>query len=173
MSVEREMTLTEYVGRLPEIHAARKELATLQAKVIEAEQARDFWQEQNEATSQQLIDCGKECYTLQARNKELEAECVAAKDYMVKCGEHSSLDAKRIAELEAAARWIPVEKGMHLPDEDAYIVRISRPKGYDFYAVAQQTEDGGLEDMDGVDIGYESRDISHWMPLPQPPSKGE
>jgi uncharacterized SAM-dependent methyltransferase len=39
MSVEREMTLTEYVGRLPEIHAARKELATLQAKVTELEKA--------------------------------------------------------------------------------------------------------------------------------------
>ena len=39
MSVEREMTLTEYVGRLPEIHAARKELATLQARIALLEKA--------------------------------------------------------------------------------------------------------------------------------------
>jgi hypothetical protein len=51
-----------------------------------------------------LREKNREIATLQARNKELEAECVAAKDYMVKCGEQSSLDAKRIAQLEAVAR---------------------------------------------------------------------
>ena len=56
------------------------------------------------------------------RIKELEAECVAAKDYMVKCGEQSSLDAKRIAELEAAARCAPVVVG-YVSYETAFYMR--------------------------------------------------
>jgi hypothetical protein len=108
---------------------------------------------------------------------------------------HDAIDAiwegeKRIAEAESASAshlleiekladenrglreqvryWYQADK-LPLPDEGSYLVIVERPKGFDFYAVAQQTEDGGMEDMDGQDLGYEASDISHWMPLPPPP----
>jgi Protein of unknown function (DUF551) len=71
---------------------------------------------------------------------------------------------------EQVRYWYRADK-LPLPDEGSYLVIVERPKDFDFYAVAQQTEDGGMEDMDGQDLGYEASDISHWMPLPPPPQE--
>jgi len=39
MTAEREMTLHEWVGKLPEIHLARKELVAMQERIAELEKA--------------------------------------------------------------------------------------------------------------------------------------
>lgn len=72
----------------------------------------------------------------------------------------------RIAELEAAARWIPVEE--RLPDDDGHYI----------VAVGEHVSRSPIDwtDRDVYECVYSgvgwhtANDVTHWQPLPQPPS---
>ncbi len=72
----------------------------------------------------------------------------------------------RVAELEAAQRWIPVTE--RLPEDDTVILGLfmeySRPQICAFRRYGK----GWIEENDGDT--YHSG-ITHWMPLPQPPKE--
>jgi chromosome segregation ATPase len=96
MSVEREMTLNEYVGRLPEIHAARKELAELETEI---------------ATLQERITREEETSRLlRAVNIKYEQRIAAQAAEIAELNE-------RIGVLENAVRWACGETDFRLRRE--------------------------------------------------------
>ncbi len=72
--------------------------------------------------------------------------------------------------------WISV-KDKPLVDFDDYellvddVVFMFIPlNGGDYYiCLGQVSETGGIEDEDGECLGYRAEDVSHWMPMPEPP----
>ena len=97
----------------------------------------------------------------------------------------ASLEAadKRIAELEAAQRWIPV--GERLPDDvGSYLVYYHEwsngdflPKYDDYRIRVMRFRNNGKWRMpvctDKRCEADTNRDVTHWQKLPQPPQKGE
>ena len=88
----------------------------------------------------------------------------------IKVKEHAAADAleaadKRVKELEAAQRWIPVGE--------------RPPEGYeDEEEVLTFDEHGNVEGFPASHIPiwnghHPTHKITHWRPLPQPPQKGE
>ena len=89
---------------------------------------------------------------------------------------------KRIAELEAAQRWIPVEErlpedvgsylvyyhewssGNFLPEYDDYRIRVMRFMNNGKWCMPVCTDKRCEADT--------NRDVTHWQHLPQPPQKG-
>ena len=82
---------------------------------------------------------------------------------------------KRIAELEARLTWKPIDE--NTPDQDAHFrglwVRRLRDSTTTvkewqcFYGYVD--DDGEWACIDGGDCGWETSDLTHWMPLPTPP----
>ena len=73
----------------------------------------------------------------------------------------------RIAELEEAQRWIPVSE--RLPEDRATVLVAFKNR-----EILTATYYGHYEGFGGVenywDIeGWHSGEVTHWMPLPQPP----
>ena len=73
---------------------------------------------------------------------------------------------KRIAELEAAERWIPVEE--RLPDDHTVVVGIDFRYGTLWDAITCHYNDEH-EAWYGEWSGLVIDDITHWRPIPQPP----
>jgi len=73
---------------------------------------------------------------------------------------------QRIATLEASLRWIPVSDTMKLPPDREHVLvswcgRVYR--GYHIMLVREWSVDGMFFHGDNYD------EITHWMPLPNPP----
>ena len=69
----------------------------------------------------------------------------------------------RIAELEAAQRWIPVEE--RLPEKGNLVIGITDYCGYVFFEIVD-------DDGQGIVLHPYRRcqgKVTHWMPLPNPP----
>ena len=87
-------------------------------------------------------------------------------DYKRLLFENRNLTA-RIAELEAAQRWIPVSE--RLPEDRVTILaafnnrEILTAKYYKYYEGF-----GSVENYWRIE-GWHSGNVTHWMPLPQPP----
>jgi hypothetical protein len=104
---------------------------------------------------------------MQARIKELEQELLDMSE-SVAFGVSNTVKAQadRIAELEAAARWIPVEE--RVPDytgKEVYVVVSWH--GSQSEARDQITQNGTWK--------YAGKLVTHWrpaFPLPQPPTRG-
>lgn len=75
---------------------------------------------------------------------------------------------KRIAELEAERRWIPVSE--RLPEEDDNYLILAFIDGIgEYYSVAQYIEGFFFDEYDN-----KTNDVDFWYPLPKPPeSEGE
>lgn len=74
---------------------------------------------------------------------------------------------KEIERLRKAQRWIPVSE--RLPEVD---------KEYGDVDVLVYTDEGIIEATtydkdDGWGLWVEAGEVTHWMPLPEPPGKGE
>jgi len=89
------------------------------------------------------------------------------------CGSYSTVDRwntrpiedalnARIAELEAARRWIPV--GERLPEENQQILSTDGKEFYLDYYARWEGKDNPPCFCDGL-----SWAVTHWMPLPEPP----
>lgn len=79
---------------------------------------------------------------------------------------------ERIAELEAKVpRWIPV--GERLPEHGVQVLGALRGCGSGRYNISRINYNKHAEDYDweadGFEIGY-CWDVTHWMPLPEPPT---
>ena len=70
---------------------------------------------------------------------------------------------RRIAELEAERRWIPV--GERLPTEDGYYWALDIFKQEQKYKFVQ----GKWRDQSGMLVEYLATRVTHWMPLPESP----
>lgn len=68
----------------------------------------------------------------------------------------------RIAELEAAQRWIPVAEQIPEENEEGYLIC---NKDYVYKA---WIEEGIFRDAEGFSIS-----ATHWRPLPEPPKEDE
>ena len=97
--------------------------------------------------------------------------------------ENSLKADRRIAELEAAQRWIPVKErlpddvgsylvyyhewsnGDFLPKYDDYRIRVMRFMNNGKWCMPVCTDKRCEADT--------NREVTHWQPLPQPPQKGE
>ena len=84
---------------------------------------------------------------------------------------------KRIAELEAAQRWIPVTERLPEDGNDVLVTYLGytdkKPYSDDVakWSLELNGYNGGwLWSLDDSDVEVE---ITHWQPLPQPPQKGE
>lgn len=73
---------------------------------------------------------------------------------------------KRIAELEAAQRWIPVSE--RLPEENQQILSTDGKEFYLDYYARWEGKDNPPCFCDGL-----SWAVTHWMPLPKPPEVEE
>ena len=85
---------------------------------------------------------------------------------------------KRIAELEAAQRWIPV--GERLPAVSEYrngdkFKSMDSNELVPFLVCCEDTEIPFRAFYDGKNWGdgWGKQNVTHWQPLPQPPQKGE
>lgn len=85
-----------------------------------------------------------------------------------------------ISALREQPRWISVEE--RLPEESGRYLVLEKCFGYIVARLASWTHyyDGGEEDFRGRSLWYdydseygdfEVRDITHWMPLPEPPKE--
>ena len=87
---------------------------------------------------------------------------------------------KRIAELEAAQRWIPVKE--RLPENDLpsgskkkqikVLTAIKNSKGVYTVRTQLRMRDYWIQRPDEWAWKYSGGDITHWQKLPQPPQKG-
>ena len=71
---------------------------------------------------------------------------------------------KRVAELEAAQRWIPVSE--RLPEENVTVLVVTKRNRNPVVAWMRL----GFWRSRGVDFALS---VTHWMPLPQPPEVQE
>ena len=69
----------------------------------------------------------------------------------------------RIAELEAAQRWIPVSE--RLPKENAPVLVLTVLGGMFVDFIHGKSVVTGNPDFYELDI----EDVTHWMPIPEPP----
>jgi hypothetical protein len=76
-----------------------------------------------------------------------------------------------IAELEAAQRWIPVSE--RLPEDRATILAAFKNREILTATYYKRYEGfGGVENYWHIE-GWHSGNVTHWMPLPQPPEERE
>ncbi len=73
----------------------------------------------------------------------------------IKLKERAEAAEAKVAELEAARRWIPVSDG--LPEKDGYYLGWSSTYGFEFVY------------FDTLFGGGRLSGVTHWMPLPEPP----
>jgi len=104
---------------------------------------------------------------------ELVSACVAFGREQEPIGVQARIDAAlcalkaHIAELEAAQRWIPVSE--RLPEDRVTILaafnnrEILTAKYYKYYEGF-----GSVENYWRIE-GWHSGNVTHWMPLPEPP----
>ena len=76
---------------------------------------------------------------------------------------------RRITELEAAQRWIPV--GDRLPRSNKP-VQVYMPKLYMSVQTGFYDRYYGEDDDEWYEHWVAPSEVTHWMPLPQPPEKG-
>ena len=77
----------------------------------------------------------------------------------------------RIAELEAAQRWIPVSE--RLPEDRATVLVAFKNREILTATYYKHYEGfGGVENYWHIE-GWHSGNVTHWMPLPQPPEVKE
>ena len=70
-----------------------------------------------------------------------------------------------IQQLEAQVpRWIPVEE--RLPDYDSTVLMFEQVGLFTAIAMGRLTRDEGFVTQDGFPA-----DVTHWMPLPEPPKE--
>lgn len=103
MSAQREMTLSEWVCKLPEIHSARKEFVSLQATV--AQQAERITRleaeiERKMAAGQVVLD---KLAALEAENKKLRTDLSNCDGELMHYMVDVAQQAERIKELEGIA----------------------------------------------------------------------
>ncbi len=122
--------------------------------------------------------CGPDSNALPSEftKRMLCVECGAYVDHTCRTPQFVLAMQKRIAELEAAQRWIPVSERLPTEDEMDWLeIAIVRMKDT-YISLAHVTDEFGLETWDGDDIGYEWRDVSYWRnsgPLPALPQEAE
>ena len=73
----------------------------------------------------------------------------------------------RIAELEAAQRWIPVSE--RLPEADGYYWTMDFFKQEQKYKYRQKK----WYDQSGMAVEFSATHVTHWMPLPKLPEVQE
>ena len=73
----------------------------------------------------------------------------------------------RIAELEAAQRWIPVSE--RLPEADGYYWTMDFFKQEQKYKYRQKK----WYDQSGMAVEFSATHVTHWMPLPKSPEVQE
>ena len=82
-----------------------------------------------------------------------------------------SLCDKWVCEVKSLPKWIPVTE--RLPEDNVHYVLCCGAKGGMFVGwVAVRSYDGGDKATAFVH-GGNGRNITHWMPLPEPPKDGE
>ena len=77
---------------------------------------------------------------------------------------------KRIAELEAAQRWISVKDRLPRSNKP---VQVYMPKLYMSVQTGFYDRYYGEDDDEWYEHWVAPSEVTHWMPLPQPPQKGE
>ncbi len=81
----------------------------------------------------------------------------------VQLGIDLEFEKRRVAELEAAQRWIPVSE--RLPKENAPVLVLTVLGGMFVDFIHGKSVVTGNPDFYELDI----EDVTHWMPLPKPP----
>ena len=75
--------------------------------------------------------------------------------------------AERVTELEAAQRWVPVSE--RLPEDRATVLVAFKNREILTATYYKRYEGfGGVENYWDI-AGWHSGNVTHWMPLPQPP----
>lgn len=75
----------------------------------------------------------------------------------------------RIAELEAAQRWIPVNERMPKDCERVLVYADNSPQNYPRRAFYIYRLERWVSDEVNTYTVYGNMTITHWMPLPEPP----
>lgn len=80
---------------------------------------------------------------------------------------------KRIAELEAERRWIPVNERMPKDCERVLVYADNSPQNYPRRAFYIYRLERWVSDEVNTYTVYGPMTITHWMPLPEPPEVQE
>ena len=81
-----------------------------------------------------------------------------------------NLTARRLKELEEKQRWIPVEE--RLPDAHESCI-VYRKGTFGHYSMLRYSPELGFHFYDSEWGDVTVDDVTHWMPLPEPPEEVE